>query len=1265
MAIIANYKDKILQAAATRFVSPAPFVFTTPSQVIGLAVTQETLLNQSGETYIESTVTWTPTIDSFSNYTLAYKNITNNALAPFKYIDLTEASVKVPETLANQDLVVKVRANYGDKNGAWSVDLAFNSGQDTIGPAATSFTAKGGVDYVELTITKPVERDYDYTEIWYSATNDRSTATNIAQTSDTVKTFRDLPKFSGFAWIRHVDTTGNIGSYYPTSATGGLAVGTTGVSVAILDNETAIPYQSGAPTGGDGAGGDSSDGSYALIPVDIAITGVGNNLRDITLTWEQYTQGSVPAEQLALYYYEVGTDSAVGSVSGVPIDKNTHGNVVMLLNFDTATGNLKEEAQGGHLTLSSPAVSIFDSTPTIAAGKFGEAMHFTNSSGSRQHATIPFNASKWSMPVGSNYCLDYWIKPDSLPASGFTSYYMKIGGSDLSFDDTGILHFTIEGTAYVISTPVTVGQWNHIVIQRLGDIILFGLNGNISRLDYSLQTFNAFNVAQVSTFGALSDSVGWQFGLNGSLDGIRLISGKGIVEIDIPAPTEQLQTIAGSAVHIPLNTDASDLTSNGTSSTIGNVTINASNGGFNGSALLNQSGSTSYINYVPTAPISIALNEAFTIDIRFKIESIPTSEEFLLSFGNIYSYVSIGTNGKLTLSFAGQSFAKSVDFADVTTGEFNHIRILRKSGSGNYLIYYNGKLVKISNYSSAINMSSIQLGCRSNLTQGFNGYIDDFRLVVGTAVSLPSTYPVPTTAPTLTLNPPPEASLLLHFDGYNGGTTFTDSSKNNLSVTGTAITSTDAKVFGAASAFFAAKSGGEIGDTIIFPPEIATISGDFWFEFRVRFSSANTGNGSPQVFANLGNNLSFELNGGNISNPRDIFVRNTHIGTIPLHTFSGGSLDWLDTWFTIKASFVDGNIYIFFDGILKFTEAYGYTIDSSAMLGNTGSNYFAFNGYIDEFVLYTGIGGDITDYIVQTEPYKSTIPNPITFRPVTIEDSVKFLPIDSKKYTFTGVPIDRNYRVGIAAIRNSASGVQYTTPVIQPTTAPDWRIRANELTSGIPVYTADTILNNVDQLVLDSNNANNLNYTAIVNPTLNNNATDITHILSSDGLTVTMSFNWNYSVSDEANIDGFFIVVYQSATDSNAYVFGTFMALEATSQLLPNVRTFKKSGLPVSDYYSIAIVAYRNVNKEPTLAPTGILFSNYIQSTFAANTPYRPASNVSLAPDVNIGTVDATGGQTVTSTLTTKPGTSAATNTWIAINSNGKKYWVQAWEDAI
>lgn len=187
--------------------------------------------------------------------------------------------------------------------------------------------------------------------------------------------------------------------------------------------------------------------------------------------------------------------------------------------------------------------------------------------------------------------------------------------------------------------------------------------------------------------------------------------------------------------------------------------------------------------------------------------------------------------------------------------------------------------------------------------------------------------------------------LLLHFDGANGSTTFTDSSPNALTATvnGSVAITTLQSVFGGSSANFPGASYLSFASNPVFAISAAQ---DFTIECWVRFNSvANCG-----FFQGLTNLTSasgqmwFGYYGGNLT-----------LGKHGSGTYNV-NYSWTpsaNTWYHVAACRSGGTTRLFIDGAVVATSTansgQAYT-QSGACVGVTASPVY-FNGQMDEFRL--------------------------------------------------------------------------------------------------------------------------------------------------------------------------------------------------------------------------------------------------------------------------------------------------------------------------
>ena len=194
-----------------------------------------------------------------------------------------------------------------------------------------------------------------------------------------------------------------------------------------------------------------------------------------------------------------------------------------------------------------------------------------------------------------------------------------------------------------------------------------------------------------------------------------------------------------------------------------------------------------------------------------------------------------------------------------------------------------------------------------------------------------------------------EVSLLLHFDGANNSTTFTDSSTNNFSVTrnGDAKISTTEYKFGGASGFFDGNGDyltvGASGTT-----QLQMGTSHFTMEGWFRFSTVPSGVNYAYFLTLGGNNangIGYFVRGGKIEiwhNGSSRLVCNTTLIA--------------DTWYHIAFVRSFGRIRVYLDGTEDGNVAFTSNLSNGAVaIGNwAGVDNTYFHGYIDELRIVKG-----------------------------------------------------------------------------------------------------------------------------------------------------------------------------------------------------------------------------------------------------------------------------------------------------------------------
>jgi hypothetical protein len=222
------------------------------------------------------------------------------------------------------------------------------------------------------------------------------------------------------------------------------------------------------------------------------------------------------------------------------------------------------------------------------------------------------------------------------------------------------------------------------------------------------------------------------------------------------------------------------------------------------------------------------------------------------------------------------------------------------------------------------------------------------------------------------------AALLLHFDGTNGSTTFTDSSPNGLTVTanGDAAISTAHSKFGGASGYF---SGGANRLTIPDSEWFTASNDDFTIEAWLHPTAWNTGFnanhwcGQSNNLANNGNrSWSCFLDDGIAG-----FYYTTNGVTDNVQSFSAADVE-LGSWFHYAASIQSGVVRVFVNGLLAGTHTLpGAIFDSTADLcigtfgkyAEEGYPGLSYTGYIDELRIVKGTAVYTANFTPPTAPF--------------------------------------------------------------------------------------------------------------------------------------------------------------------------------------------------------------------------------------------------------------------------------------------------------
>jgi hypothetical protein len=350
-----------------------------------------------------------------------------------------------------------------------------------------------------------------------------------------------------------------------------------------------------------------------------------------------------------------------------------------------------------------------------------------------------------------------------LRASGATTtgFVVNLGPSGGGY----ILNFYTSGAGNPGSIVMPFNAWNHIAVVRSSGVIKLYSNGAVAA---SFSNSNTYSDTPAPTIAFSAAYGGAASDITGYVSNLRVVKGVAVYTGVFTPPTSPLQKTQSSGTNISAITgsqtslltcqsnrfiDNSNNTFTVTPTGTPQVTPYFYPSGFTapaaspGAALFN--GSSQYL----TSPFSSNLNlgsSNFTIEAWVYFNSFPSND-----FCTIYSYANSNGLPRLSFYFDTRSSQSSpglrfsvVDASNSTLVDFNgggtsgwninswyHIAITRSTNT--WTLYRNGISVGTTTNSSsipAVTNNGVSIGKESGVSNLFNGYVGNLRVVKGTAV---------------------------------------------------------------------------------------------------------------------------------------------------------------------------------------------------------------------------------------------------------------------------------------------------------------------------------------------------------------------------------------------------------------------------------------------------------------------------------------------------------------------------------------------------
>lgn len=285
---------------------------------------------------------------------------------------------------------------------------------------------------------------------------------------------------------------------------------------------------------------------------------------------------------------------------------------------------------------------------------------------------------------------------------------------------------------------------------------------------------------------------------------------------------------------------------------------------------------------------------------------------------------------------------------------WSHVAWVRQNGLN--AISVNGEhVITFQNAFNAGTSRSITLGNVWSLNgDNFQGYLDEIRVTKGIALYPVTGFTPPAEAfPDTTLDPNfNQVSLLLHMDGTDGSTTFTDSSNNAITLTanGNAKISTAQSKFGGAAAFFDGS-----GDYLSAPSANFTFAGDFTVEAWVYITSVG---GYHTLIEGRASAIYANYTIGLMNVGGTLRLDSVNAGGAGTRFTASSTSVPLNTWTHVALVRSDGKIRGFINGVQDTTlvnYSGSYTPASSSVRIGAIVDPQYFYGYIDEFRVTNGV----------------------------------------------------------------------------------------------------------------------------------------------------------------------------------------------------------------------------------------------------------------------------------------------------------------------
>ena len=403
-----------------------------------------------------------------------------------------------------------------------------------------------------------------------------------------------------------------------------------------------------------------------------AITDASSNSYTIT------ANGNVTAHSSSDFSGSGGTPSTTSSFNLLGYNITNTSNTKLLI-CHNSVGSIADTSPSNHTITVNGDAAVNELNPFTASTTSGGSTLFD---GTDDNLSIP------SFVMGTNdYTIEMWIYPTAI--SNYYHLYDGRGGHSstqdailLQMTNTGTFRFYSKTFRISGSTQVSVNTWNHVALQRVGDINTLYLNG------VSQGTYDDGG----TTFVGPANNVG------------RIASDDNGSGSFYPGYVSNFRIVKGSTAYTATSVSGGSTSFDGTGD---------------------------HLSTASSSNLVVGTND-FTIEYWLKannFDSVGTAFDMRHSH-NTSLMSNISTSGEPRL-YANSGYR--ITATAMSTNTWYHIAFVRQSGTTT--MYLNG-VAQSTTYSDSNNYTGdrVYLGSERDTTTEFDGYISNFRMVIGTAV---------------------------------------------------------------------------------------------------------------------------------------------------------------------------------------------------------------------------------------------------------------------------------------------------------------------------------------------------------------------------------------------------------------------------------------------------------------------------------------------------------------------------------------------------